>query len=83
MCLAPLACDRISWPCVCFACICLCVYVLPFISNIFFSETTHCMLTKLHRNDLGMTVIRNSSKLIAMATTLKNIENLQKSSCSN
>ena len=57
------------------------VRALTFISNIFFSETTHPILMKLHRNDPAMVLFRIPGKnfipsktLVAMATKLKNIE---------
>ena len=58
------------------------------LSNIFFSETAPQISTKLHRNDPGMALFRNSSKnlipiktLVAMVTKLKNIEGLSNSPC--
>ena len=59
---------------------------LTYISNIF-SDTTHPILMKLYRNDPAVAFFRISWKnliplktLVAMATKLKNIENLRKSS---
>ena len=78
------------------ACICQCVRpsvcpsvrVLTFSLNIFFSETTYRILMKFHRNVPAMVLFRISWKnlipsktVVVMATKLKKIWKLWKSSC--
>ena len=66
----------------------LSIRALTFSLNIFFSETTYQILMKFHRNVPAMVLFRISWKnliqsktLVAMATKLKKIWKLWKSSC--
>ena len=63
-------------------CVCRAVHALTFILNII-SETTQQILTKLHRNGADMALFRMIpvKPLVAMATKLKSVENLSRSSC--
>ena len=87
--LAPLAVGQRSYVMVrCPSCVRPSILALTFSLNIFFSETTYQILMKFHRNVPAMVLFRISWKnlilsktVVAMATKLKKIWKLWKSSC--